>query len=59
MTHKKAGRRPLDPTDPSVDVYFRLPSKQYAELCKRATKDRCSVPEHLRRLITGRRYLTQ
>jgi hypothetical protein len=56
---RKPGRPPLDPTDPSVDVYFRLPSKQYEELWKRAVKDRCSVPEHIRRLLTGRRYITQ
>jgi hypothetical protein len=54
---RKPGRRPLDPTDPSVDVSFRLPSKEYAAIWLRAAKARCSVPEHIRRILTGRRYL--
>jgi len=56
---RKPGRPPLDPTDPSVDVYFRLPSKEYAALWKKAAEARCTVPEQIRRLLTGRRYLPQ
>ena len=56
---RKPGRPPLDPSDPALDVYFRLPSKQYEALWKRAAQDRCSVPEYIRRVLTGRRYLPQ
>jgi hypothetical protein len=53
----KRGRRPLDPTDPSVSVCLKLPSKYYAALVRRADTLRRSVPEHIRRTLTRRGFL--
>jgi len=54
---KRSGRPALDPHNPPVTVSFRLPLKAYDRLCQEATVARCSLPEHLRRVLTGRRYL--
>lgn len=45
------GRKPLDPTDPSVSVTFRLPSKQYRALCACAKDADLAVPDLIRRAI--------
>lgn len=46
---KKPGRKPLDPTDNSVFVGFRLPSKKFEELCRRALREDVSVSVIIRR----------
>jgi hypothetical protein len=50
---RRRGRKPLDPTDPSVFVGVSLPSKQYAELLDRAEREQVSVPEIIRRDLRG------
>ena len=50
MTNKR-GRRPLDPTDPSVRLSFRLTTKQYDEAYKRATAARLTLAEYLRAVV--------
>jgi hypothetical protein len=46
---RRNGRPPLDDDDPSVPVTIRMPSKQFAELCKRARREDVGVPEIIRR----------
>lgn len=56
---KPRGRPPLDPADPSIDVHFRLPSKQYDEAFRHAQEARLTVPEWIRRKVaeaTGRPF---
>jgi hypothetical protein len=57
MTRKKAGRKPLDAADPSVGICVKVPSKEYAALLRRAAARRRTVPEHIRRVLTGRKFL--
>lgn len=45
------GRPPLDPDDPSVSVHFRLPSKQYDATVERATRDRETLSDYIRRRL--------
>lgn len=47
----KPGRPPLDPTDRSVSVSLRLPTRAFDQLCHRAAQERVSVPELLRRAL--------
>jgi len=49
---KRIGRPPLDPTDPSVRVAFRLTTKQYDQVYHRATASRLTVSEYLRAVVT-------
>ena len=51
MSTQRPGRPPLDPTDPSVPVHVRLPSRKYDELYARAQRERLSVPAFIRQLI--------
>lgn len=47
---RRRGRPPLDDADPtSVHVHVRLPTRQYDVLQARATAQRVTVPELLRR----------
>jgi len=48
---KRRGRPRLDPDDPSVDVRFRLPSKQYDLTHKQATAAKLTLAEWLRRIV--------
>lgn len=48
---RRPGRKPLDPTDPSVPVMFRIPSKQYDAVYARAARERLTVAEHIRRRL--------
>jgi len=41
----------------SVSVTIRLPATYYDQLCKQATIARCSVSEHVRRLVTRKAYV--
>lgn len=51
---RRPGRKPLDPADPSVNVHFRLPSKQYDAIYARARHAGETIPELIRRrLRTG------
>jgi len=50
----RAGRPPLDPSDPSVRVCVRLPSKHYDQLYRQADAGRVSVPELIRQSIRFR-----
>jgi hypothetical protein len=43
------GRPPLDDNDTSVPVCVTMPSKLFAEFCKRAQREDVSVPEIIRR----------
>jgi hypothetical protein len=54
---KRGGRPAIDPENPTVSVTVRVPLKQYERLCQQATVARCSLPEHLRRLVLRRAYL--
>lgn len=46
---RRPGRPPLDPSDPSVGVYVRMPSREYDRLSQRASQAGVTVPELLRR----------
>jgi len=54
---KPGGRRPLEPGRASVSVTIRLPAAQYDRLYHQATRARCTLPEHVRRLVTRRAFL--
>ena len=47
----KTGRPPLNPTDPSVHVHFRLTTTQYDLTYKRAAEARLTISEYLRKLV--------
>ena len=47
----KRGRPPLDPSDASTQLNLRLPAKDYDRALARASKDRVSVSEWVRRTI--------
>jgi len=57
MTHddpppprRRGGRPPMDPADPeTVSIQVRVPSRQYDALYARATAQRVTIPELLRR----------
>ena len=51
---KRPGRPALDPSDPSVRVCVRIPSKQYDALYKTAGAGRVSVPELFRQSVSLR-----
>jgi len=53
----RRGRKPLDPTDPTVSLCLRMPSKQFDALDRLARQYRISLPETARRLL--RRELRQ
>lgn len=46
---RRGGRPPLDPRYPSVVVSLAIPSNRFDALCHRATRERLSVPELIRR----------
>jgi len=46
---RRPGRPRLDPADHSVDLHFRMPAKQYDAVYTRAARERCTVPELIRR----------
>jgi hypothetical protein len=48
MQHRR-GRPPLDATDRSTKVCVSMPSRRYDLLYKRASQERVSVPELIRR----------
>ena len=48
----KRGRPPLDADDPSVNVQFRLPGKQYDRTQQQAAQARLSLADWLRRVVT-------
>lgn len=50
MKHR-TGRPPIAPDDPSVNVQFRLPSKQYDLTCKHAAAARLSLSDYLRQVV--------
>ncbi len=54
MTYK-LGRPPLDEDDDSTSVHVTIPSRQYDELCSRASRERISVPEISRRAVSDRK----
>jgi len=51
---KPRGRPRLAANDPSVNVHFRLPAKQYDQTAKQASDAKLSLAEWLRRLVTER-----
>ena len=44
--------RPRLSDAPSVNVHFRLPAKQYDRTQKQADRERLSLPDWLRRVVT-------
>jgi len=48
---KREGRPPLDPDDPSVQVHFRLPGKEYDRLYHEAKAARLELSDYLRRTL--------
>ena len=48
---RRFGRPPLDADDPSVTVNVRLPSKVYDKVYQAAQRERCGVPEVIRRAV--------
>jgi hypothetical protein len=53
---RPVGRPPIDPTDPSVSVQVRLPSKQFDDLCRRALHARRSLPAQVRLMLKARQF---
>jgi hypothetical protein len=51
MTRRRPGRPPLDPTDKSVGVSVRFPSRTLDAMYKHAAEARVSVPEWIRRTV--------
>jgi len=51
MAKHKRGRPPIDATDPSVHVSFRLTTTQYDEAYKRAAAARLTLAEYLRAVV--------
>lgn len=51
MMAGRRGRPPIDATDPSVRVAFRLTSKQYDLAYRRATAARLTLSEYLRAVV--------
>lgn len=51
---KRPGRPPLDTTDRSVAVNFRIPPKQYDALYARAKAARVTVSEYVRSRVEFR-----
>jgi hypothetical protein len=47
-TPKRNGRPPLDPSDPSVSVHFRLPGKQYDATLALARDARLDLGDYIR-----------
>jgi len=45
------GRPPLDRADPSVPVMVKFPGRVFDLICKRATAERVTVPEFIRRAL--------
>jgi len=50
MTPRR-GRPPLDPDGPSINVHLRLSSKQYDALCARASQQRETLLDMIRRAL--------
>jgi hypothetical protein len=48
---KPRGRPRLAAEEPSVNVHFRLTTKQYDETQKQAAQARLSLPEWFRRIV--------
>jgi hypothetical protein len=48
-TARRNGRPPLDDTDQSVRISFRVPSRQYDDLCQRAQRERVNISDVIRR----------
>jgi hypothetical protein len=50
-TPTRCGRKPLDPTDPSVHVSISFPSKRVDVFRERAHRAGVTVPELIRRML--------
>jgi hypothetical protein len=50
---RRPGRPPLDRTTASASVHLRLSSRQYDEIYEQARQARLSVPEFIRRRLSG------
>lgn len=48
---KRPGRPPLDDHNPSVQVSFRLPTPDYDHLIQRASRERVTVADVIRRAV--------
>ena len=51
----RPGRPSIDPHESSVSTHVRLPATQYDNLYQLAQRERCSVPELIRRCIRDQR----
>jgi hypothetical protein len=56
MMKRPPGRPRVDPTDESVSVNLKLPSRHYDALYARARDARTSVPAMIRRMLAPYRY---
>jgi len=45
------GRPPLDRNDPSFPVTVKFPGRVFDRICQRATAERVTVPEFIRRAL--------
>ena len=49
---RRGGRPPMDANDPhTVQVQVRIPTKQYDDLYRRASAERVTIPELVRRAV--------
>lgn len=47
------GRPPLEHGEPSTALTVRLPNRVYDQACRKATHERVSLPEIVRRALTN------
>ena len=48
---KPRGRPPIDAEDPSVNVQFRVPGKQFDAAQRQAEQERLTLAQWIRRLV--------
>ena len=53
LPKRRPGRPPLDPSDPSVQLSFRLTTKQYDLAYTRAAAARLTLAEYLRAAVAA------
>jgi hypothetical protein len=48
---RPSGHPPLDADDPSAQISVKLPSKQLADVCQAAQRERMTMPEWIRHTL--------
>jgi len=51
---KSVGRPRLDPADATINLNFRIPTKQYDALCGEASKQRVSLAALMRSVVSAK-----